>query len=232
MKNTDIRRYRRPQDGVVFRVVEQARSPYGPVELVSLGVQPQETIHTTNDKLSLLFDYFEAGARKKEIDMKKQEATERVKTETPEDLEEWRWYDDVVKSQALLLAIRYPDFNKGELEPFWLYDKTNRLLYEITVGFNAEIESVACAKFYDHGYDREKESDSYSEVRLFDPTTGCVIPWPPKPYPNVKEYLAVRKEFERLQKLQELEEQEVRAKQTLEKIAAAKAALLPDTKKK
>lgn len=57
MDNTDARRFRRRQDGVVFRVVVQARSPYGPVELVSTDGS-SEVIHTTNDKLQIIFEFF------------------------------------------------------------------------------------------------------------------------------------------------------------------------------
>lgn len=157
--------------------------------------------------------------------MKLKKSTQKTEL-PPEDLEEWRWYDTVTSDRALLLAIRYPTFEDDEQKPFHLYDKTNHIIYEIVVGSNAYIESETVARY---PY-RLEETSEFSQVRLFDPELGCVIPWPPKPYPNVEEYLAARKEFERLQELRELEAEEDKLKLSLDAVVNKKAALLSKKK--
>ena len=62
MKNQDTRRYRRRKDGVVFRIILQARSHYGPCDLQSDPINGVvQLVATTNDKLQVDFEFFEVA---------------------------------------------------------------------------------------------------------------------------------------------------------------------------
>ena len=58
----DHRRYRDKSDGTVYVIVNQVRSPTGPVTLRPLKTRSSSeciTLETTNDRLAIDFDFFE-----------------------------------------------------------------------------------------------------------------------------------------------------------------------------
>jgi hypothetical protein len=161
--------------------------------------------------------------------MQKMKNIKEAFVEREEDLCEWRYMDEVLHNTSIVLAIQGTDPAK-KFVPLYFYDKTNYQIHLVNYEISGSVIIPVNRHYayFHHGHERER--DDYSMVRLFDIENGCAIPWPEKPWPSVKDYVASVVEYNRTQQLLELSKREAEAKLLLKAIEAKKAALLSEQK--
>lgn len=139
---------------------------------------------------------------------------------TSHQIPEWRTFGEVINEPGLILTLNQEANENLDSPSFYLFVKRHKRAFRVSLD----------QKLWEHLLVERESHEFHSNdlVRLYDPNEGCTLPWPSKPYPDVKKFA---KQKIAIQKAEELKRRAERDARTIENLEYKRDLLIRSIKK-